>query len=614
MSNNKPCNSCQETNTEICDDSTYTGCVHLDQDVGGPLNLEAGDDLNVALNKIKALIANLSPASYGNFNYACFASQGIDSEQKFVEFVSSILCQIVGAQTPGNITSLSQLQSLIQNLTTEIGGVKNQAVISCFQTLASLPANVPVNQLLTALQQTLCDLSAAVAGASSPNIIVNNTNKSVQITSSGTQGHALSAELNIKNDPDNALTKDANGQVFVPKETSIQVSSDGTIDVQASGTANHTLLIKAKIANTPGNQLQNNGSGLFVPAPTQSETPITAQDTDTVDLTASGQSNHTIKADVKIDPSPDNLLVKTASGLKVASGSIPSGSQTPITPQNTQSIQITASGLNNHTISANVKINPGATNPIMIAANGLDFDDLKAVNRIVGNPTALGILCGALQNCSLPTVTLNCSGVNSLSFNEGTGSTQNLIIPVSVTGSGTISVMVVGSGLSGSANVAVNPSTTQITIPLTFDGSSPAGPRTVNVNVVGTTSPVSCAVNVNIIGTPALFEISNVSNGPGNTRVQIFRVGPSVSPGNRFRLVVYSHIIEVVAIAGDTANSIAAKLRSAINNTPALQWDDNGQAPAPGTPGFPPTAISAVSDIEITLDDAHQFTGTAFIS
>lgn len=45
------------------------------------------------------------------------------------------------------------------------------------------------------------------------------------------------------------------------------------------------------------------------------ETDITANNTDSIDITASGQSNHTIEADLNVDPAGNNLLSVSAAGV-----------------------------------------------------------------------------------------------------------------------------------------------------------------------------------------------------------------------------------------------------------------------------------------------------------
>lgn len=111
---------------------------------------------------------------------------------------------------------------------------------------------------------------------------------------------------------------------------------------------------------------------------------------------------------------------------------------------------------------------------------------------------------------------------------------------------------------------------------------------------------------------PSLTLTSNtVSAGK---RTQVFQVGSSVNVGNKFYVEVYSHHVEIVAVAGDTPASIATKLKNAVNATTATQWNDHASAPAPGTLGFKPTATSSSNIITLVLDQGHQFAGNALVS
>jgi hypothetical protein len=115
-------------------------------------------------------------------------------------------------------------------------------------------------------------------------------------------------------------------------------------------------------------------------------------------------------------------------------------------------------------------------------------------------------------------------------------------------------------------------------------------------------------------GDPSLTLVSNVTQGPKGKRTQVFEVGESVSAGNKFRLTVYSHTVTVTALAGDTAISIASKLRDAINNTTTSQWNSQGVAPPIGTAGYPPTATSSGDQVTIVLNHQNQFAASASVS
>lgn len=193
-----------------------------------------------------------------------------------------------------------------------------------------------------------------------------------------------SAAVKISATAGNNITANADG-IYAPTpaaETPLTVNDTSTVDLTASGTANHTLSAAVKVSATAGNTLSVNADGLYVNVPAQ--TPVTVVDTSTVDLTASGTNSHTITAVVKISATAGNTLSVNADGLYV---NVPT--QTPITANDTSSIDLTASGTDNHTLSGVVIISPDANNLLVTNGNGLFVQAVNAVNTGSGC-TAVG--------------------------------------------------------------------------------------------------------------------------------------------------------------------------------------------------------------------------------
>lgn len=93
-----------------------------------------------------------------------------------------------------------------------------------------------------------------------------------------------------------------------------------------------------------------------------------------------------------------------------------------------------------------------------------------------------------------------------------------------------------------------------------------------------------------------------------NTILQQFLIGDSVLPGDVFSVTVYSHSVNVTAVAGDTSSSIRSKLENAVNATTEAQWNEYGVAPASGTEGFKPTTRRvAENELGLVLDNKHGF-------
>jgi hypothetical protein len=117
---------------------------------------------------------------------------------------------------------------------------------------------------------------------------------------------------------------------------------------------------------------------------------------------------------------------------------------------------------------------------------------------------------------------------------------------------------------------------------------------------------ISCVSN-----NPTLIKTSDTSTGAGGIRTQKFQVGSDVMAGNKFQVGVYSVVLTVTAVQGDTPTSIAQKLANAVNSTSTSQWNQFGSAPV-GQNGFPPTASSSGSTVTINLNHQNSFFGQAY--
>lgn len=99
----------------------------------------------------------------------------------------------------------------------------------------------------------------------------------------------------------------------------LSVVDTATVDLTLTGGKDKVLQADVRVSNTPGNALVVDGSGLYVAPVIQ--TPITPIDTSTVDLAVTGVNAHTVQADVKISTTPGNSLTVNATGLFVPSPS-----------------------------------------------------------------------------------------------------------------------------------------------------------------------------------------------------------------------------------------------------------------------------------------------------
>lgn len=399
-----PCPTCNPDYTELgCPDYPHSGCIIYDGEDIPCLNIEQTENLNEVLQHIKDVVCSLTPAGYASFDFSCFTSQNITTEKQFAEFISSLLCSILGTQTPNTVTSLSTLYTSIQTLTTDLNLVKNQNLLSCFQTLTGLSSPQQISQLLTAIQTVLCDhetrLDNLESGSINTNITVVNTNHDVIIAASGINNHTLSADVKIDPDSSNSITTSVAGILSV--SPSITVVDTPSINFTASGTKGHTLTGDVKISSTANNAASILSDGIYVNPASITETALVANDSTSINFIQSGVNGHTVTANVILNPSGTNLIQSTGSGLLVNSSLI----QDPITPINTNSINLTISGTNSHTIKADAIVSPTINNQLQILADGLYVNPSFATTDswlLAGNSNATSLsFVGTTTNIAL---------------------------------------------------------------------------------------------------------------------------------------------------------------------------------------------------------------------
>ena len=103
---------------------------------------------------------------------------------------------------------------------------------------------------------------------------------------------------------------------------------------------------------------------------------------------------------------------------------------------------------------------------------------------------------------------------------------------------------------------------------------------------------------------PGSASIDPVSNTVANNILtQVFRVGAAVNPTFVYQCGVYSVVVSVTAVDGDTPTTIAAKLSDAVNNTTLATWDQYGS----NNQNYKPTASSNGDLLILTVDNQHSF-------
>jgi hypothetical protein len=272
----------------------------------------------------------------------------------------------------------------------------------------------------------------------------------------------------------------------------------------------------------------------------------------------------------------------------------------------------------------------------------VQIGDLISLNwQYTGNPSSFNVQvdAGIVQNTPVPSIELAGLSVGSHTVAirpisgcaQGTQFSTNITVDeaaelcnlevytvlITQTGADTIQVGAFMNATAPSYAYSLDggPNVPVAALPFTVSGITPGG-HTLKLTPVCDDDRLGVPATASFTQTPSpsITQTSNTTTGVGGTRTQVFLIGPNVNPGNRYTVGVYSYVITVVAVAGDTPSSIATKLRDAVNGTTTAQWNSFGVAPAPGTAGYPPNATASGAYLTLKLNHVNSFSASAFIS
>lgn len=89
----------------------------------------------------------------------------------------------------------------------------------------------------------------------------------------------------------------------------------------------------------------------------------------------------------------------------------------------------------------------------------------------------------------------------------------------------------------------------------------------------------------------------------GTVRIQVFKIGAAVNPGFIYECGVYSVVVSITAVDGDTPVTIATKLAGAVNNTTLATWNQYGS----NNNNYKPYATVNADQITLKVDSQHSF-------
>lgn len=457
-----PC-GCPEYQSTGCLDTYNTDCVQYTGTAIACLDIATGDTLTQILDSLTTIVCNIVPTAYEDYDYGCLSVLNIETQQDFVENTSDLLCQILGSQIPGGVTSLSSIQSSISTLTSTVTTVNSQTTLDCFETISGLPGpSATATALFVALQQVACDHQDAIDTLTSlgSTTLVANDSATIDFTTSGTGNHTLTGSVKLSSGlANNALTEQVDGiHVLSPVITPVDTA---TIDLTVSGTHSHTVQAAVKISAVGGNQVIAQVDGIYVPAATLSETPFVANDSTTIDFTTSGTSNHTLTGSVKLDPAVDNIISSTGSGLYANASSFTVGNNSITDLKLRDSIAYSVIGRSAGTTGDPTDVVAGSDGVLRRSGTG----DLQFGTLVTGNIGNDQVTLAKIQNIASSSVIGRSSG-----------------------GSGDPEVLAAGSNMSIAGGVINTYGRTIINVTrFTSDGTwtKPSGCNAVIVEVIG---------------------------------------------------------------------------------------------------------------------------------
>lgn len=320
---------------------------------------------------------------------------------------------------------------------------------------------------------------------------VANDTTTIDFTTSGAFGHVLTGVVRISIDAGNVIEVHPDGlyvpapetacaqitgfpagapvvlgstpvvgvdcQTHVIPETPIAVVDSFTVDLGSSGPFGHTITADVKISNVAGNTTVIQPDGIYTPA--TPPTVLAVADTSCVNLSISGApGSQTITADPIISPTGGNVIECRANGLYASvcdelaattnvgpavpgvtflvgkdcnAYTIPvSPGETPLSVIDTSCIDLTTSGVANHTLQANIVVSGAPGNIVQCTPLGLYVPD----NAMDVNIAVVDTPCLNLSIAEAPVGTFTISGTPTISpvpDNQVSCTAQGLYVPPS---------------------------------------------------------------------------------------------------------------------------------------------------------------------------------------
>jgi hypothetical protein len=342
-------------------------------------NLPNGTPLNRVLEALDAKICSTVAPNYASFNLYCLGQKYyISTAQQFAESISKELCIAEASITSLSTTLSAEITALeYPQVTDPLVTQDSTCACGCEPTQVPCIGILPTDSLQTVLNKMIAKICSccAITQPTLPSLTATNSN-TIQFVTSGPNNFNITANAIVSGASGNILTALSSG-LYVPTPpaqifqtlaynptTNVLTLSNGGGSVTLSTPAPQTLSIDCSgqtISISNGNTISLT---CLLQAIQVTQTPINPVNTSSINISATGTANTTISANLNLDNTQPNAAIIDSSGLYVPL-------QVPITVNNTSTITWSQSGSFGTNLTASAKIDSTQPNALIVTAGGL---------------------------------------------------------------------------------------------------------------------------------------------------------------------------------------------------------------------------------------------------
>lgn len=324
------CNDCEKTPTcfeikkcEPCKAPISTSCLYYNLENQESshllaLGVENGTPLNTVLEQLTKKVNLVATPNYTTFTIPYLKGKTtVTNIKQFSEAVSLELGNL-NSITAANTACCTENREAVASMSLDVNAIKFPKIQD--SSIAGFTINSTINVVLQKLSNQIATLNGAAVV--SPPITANETS-SIKINKSGTLGHTISAIVKRSGAIGNQLQLNADGLYVPPYNAANQTQRLGgngnTVTLTSGGSYTvpiPSLTLTGTTIGIAGSPVTYNLASIL----STTQTPITPNDTSSIDLSVSGTNNHTLQATVKKSADAGNILELRSNGLFVSSG------------------------------------------------------------------------------------------------------------------------------------------------------------------------------------------------------------------------------------------------------------------------------------------------------